>query len=224
MLIMEKAVESTVLQATKVLEEQVDAEIERLDCLEDDDIEQIKKRRLQQMKQQAKQREEWRSRGHGVYTEIPGEKEFFEECKKSEKVVCHFYRDSTWRCKIVDKHLSLLAPKHLETRFLKLSVERAPFLCQRLKIQMLPTIGIVVEGKTKDFIKGFDDLGGKDDFATEMMEWRLGCAGVLDYAGNLLEPPDDSKAASAKAQSSSHAKKTIRGKTADSDSDEDDNY
>ena len=39
-------------------------------------------------------------------------------------------------------------------RFVKLSVERAPFLCQRLHIRMLPTIGVVVEGKTKDFIKG----------------------------------------------------------------------
>ena len=40
------------------------------------------------------------------------------------------------------------------TRFVKLSVERAPFLCERLKIRMLPTIGLVVDGKTKDFIKG----------------------------------------------------------------------
>ena len=62
------------------------------------------------------QREEWGSKGHGVYSEIAEEKEFFEVCKKSDKVVCHFYRESTWRCKIVDKHLALLAPRHLETR------------------------------------------------------------------------------------------------------------
>lgn len=117
------------------------------------------------------QRDDWRSKGHGVYSEIAEEKEFFDVCKKSDKVVCHFYRESTWRCKIVDKHLALLAPRHLETRsveqicikyfifpgvcrFVKLSVERAPFLCERLKIRMLPTIGLVVDGKTKEFIKG----------------------------------------------------------------------
>lgn len=100
------------------------------------------------------QREEWRAKGHGQYTEIAEEKEFFEECKKNDKVVCHFYRSSTWRCKVVDKHLALLAPRHLETRFLKLSVDRAPFLCQRLNIRILPSIGIVVDGKTKEFIKG----------------------------------------------------------------------
>lgn len=62
------------------------------------------------------QKEEWRGLGHGVYSEITEEKEFFDVCKKSNKVVCHFFRESTWRCKIVDKHLNLLAPQHLETR------------------------------------------------------------------------------------------------------------
>ena len=104
------------------------------------------------------QREELKTRGRGQYTEITEEREFFEECKKNEKVVCHFFRSSTWRCEIVDKHLALLAPRHLETRFIKLSVERAPFLCQRLHIQILPSIGIVVDGKTKDFIKGMFHL------------------------------------------------------------------
>ena len=36
---------------------------------------------------------------------------------------------------------------------------------------------------------GFDELGGTDEFSTEMLEWRLGCGGAIDYTGNLLEPP-----------------------------------
>ena len=31
------------------------------------------------------------------YFEVPGEKEFFDECKKSKNVVCHFYREATMR-------------------------------------------------------------------------------------------------------------------------------
>jgi hypothetical protein len=158
-----------------------------------------------------------KTKGHGVYSEITEEKEFFEVCKKSEKVVCNFFRESTFRCKIVDKHLSLLAPRHLETRFVKLSVERAPFLCERLKIRMLPTIGLVVDGKTKDFIKGFDELGGSDDFSTDLLEWRLGCGGAIDYSGNLLEPP----LPASKKQLSVHSKQTIRDSALDS-SDSDD--
>ena len=170
------------------------------------------------MKKQASQRETWKSQGHGVFSEIAEEKEFFEVCKKSKKVVCHFYRESTFRCKIVDKHLTLLAPKHLETKFVKLSVDRAPFLCDRLHIRILPTIACVLDGKTKDYIKGFDDLGGHDEFSTEMLAWRLGCAGVLNYGGNLLDPPDAGKPA--KKQVTYHAKKTIRNTTQDSDSDD----
>lgn len=170
------------------------------------------------MKKVASQKEDWRSKGHGVYTEVSEEKDFFDVCKKSEKVVCHFYRESTFRCKIVDKHLALLAPKHLETRFVKLSVDRAHFLCDRLHIRILPTIACVVDGKTKDYIKGFDDLGGHDEFSTEMLAWRLGCVGVVNYSGNLLEPPDAGKPV--KKQVTYQSKKTIRGSTQDSDSDD----
>lgn len=66
--------------------------------------------------------------GHGEYIELYDEKEFFEVTKKSENVVCHFYRDSFERCKILDKHLSLLSKKHIETKFCKINAEKAPFL------------------------------------------------------------------------------------------------
>jgi hypothetical protein len=35
--------------------------------------------------------------------------------------VCHFFHKDLERCKIVDKHLALLAKKYMETRFIKLS-------------------------------------------------------------------------------------------------------
>ena len=35
--------------------------------------------------------------GHGEYSEIPEEKEFFEVTKKSDNVVVHFYKDDTFR-------------------------------------------------------------------------------------------------------------------------------
>ena len=170
------------------------------------------------MKKLRAQKEQWLSQGHGKYTEVTEEKEFFDVCKKSNKVVCHFYRDTTFRCKIVDKHLALLAPKHLETRFVKLNVERAPFLCDRLKIRVLPTIACVIESITKDYIKGFDDLGGHDEFSTEMLEWRLGCVAVINYSGDLTEPPDSGK--QTRQQVTYHSKKTIRESAQDSDSDD----
>ncbi len=66
--------------------------------------------------------------GHGEYSELSSEKDFFPTVQKSKLAVIHFYRQSTYRCQIVDKHLKLLAPKHLETRFVKINAEKCPFL------------------------------------------------------------------------------------------------
>lgn len=166
-----------------VVETYVDAEIERLDNLNQDDIQTIRQKRLKEMKKQAERKEEWLQIGHGQYQELKDEKEFFDEQKKSERFICHFYRESTFRCKIVDKHMDILARKHVESRFVKIDAERAMWLAQRLKIKVLPTIACIFNSKTKDYIVGFDDLGGMDDFPTEMLEWRLSIAEMLDYNG-----------------------------------------
>lgn len=123
------------------------------------------------------------------------------------------------RCKIVDKHMFALAPKHVETRFIKLDVERAPFLCNRLKIHILPTIAIVIDGITKDYIKGFDDMGGTDDFTTEIFEWRLACSDAIDYSGNILEPPGSRT--KGRDPMIKRAHKTIRDSNLSSDEDDD---
>ncbi|OWR43559.1 thioredoxin domain-containing protein 9 [Danaus plexippus] len=197
------------------VEKQLDSEIERLDAMDNSDLEAIRQQRIAEMKQRAKQKQEWLAIGHGEYTEIDNEKEFFGVCNKSENVVCHFYRNDTPRCRIVDMHLKILAKKHIETRFVKLDAERAPFLTGRLKIRIIPTIGLVKSNKTKDFIVGFTDLGNRDDFSTDILEWRIARSEVIEYSGDLLVPP-----AEAKKQRALHiqSKKTIRGGN-DSDSD-----
>ncbi|XP_049695900.2 thioredoxin domain-containing protein 9 [Helicoverpa armigera] len=202
-------------QVASNMEKQLDSEIERLETLDSSDLEAIRQQRIAEMKKRAKAKQEWMANGHGDYTEIDGEKEFFTVCNKSENVVCHFYKNDTPRCKIVDMHLKLLAKRHIETRFVKLDVERAPFLTGRLKIRVIPTIGLVKDNKTKDFIVGFTELGNRDDFSTELLEWRIARSEAIEYNGDLLVPPADArKARMVQIQS----KKTIRGRP-DSDSD-----
>ncbi|CAH1642850.1 unnamed protein product [Spodoptera littoralis] len=202
-------------QVASNMEKQLDNEIERLETMDSSDLEAIRQQRIAEMKKRAKAKQEWVANGHGEYTEIDGEKEFFTVCNKSEHVVCHFYKSDTPRCKIVDMHLKVLAKKHVETRFVKLDVERAPFLTGRLKIRVIPTIGLVKDNKTKDFIVGFTDLGNRDDFSTEMLEWRIARSDIIEYSGDLLVPPEEARKAR-KLQIQN--KKTIRG-TPDSDSD-----
>ena len=59
------------------------------------------------MKKAQEKKQEYLKQGHGEYEEIPEEKEFFNVGKNSENVVCHFYKDDTFRCKIVDKHMKV---------------------------------------------------------------------------------------------------------------------
>lgn len=223
---MQEALQDHLVNATKIIEDQVDAEINRLETLDDDEMEMIRKRRLDAMKRGKKQKEEYLSLGHGKYDEVSDEKGFFEQTKKSKNVVCHFYRESTFRCKIVDKHLDILARKHIETKFIKIDAEKCKFLVDRLRIKVLPTICIARDGKTVDYIVGFDDLGGSDEFPTEMLEWRLGTTQVINYSGDLANPPCDGKVQSKKGAAASKifgnpSKKTIRDDGDDSDDDND---
>ncbi|XP_058042634.1 thioredoxin domain-containing protein 9 [Ahaetulla prasina] len=215
-----KALETPMLQTAKMVEEQLDAEIQKLDQMDEDELELLKRRRLEALKKNQQQKQEWLSKGHGEYREIPSERDFFQEVKGSKNVVCHFYRDSTFRCLILDKHLTILAKKHIETKFIKLNVEKSPFLCERLRIKIIPTLALLKDGKTQDYVVGFTDLGNTDEFTTETLEWRLGCADIIQYSGNLMEPPFQSQ----KKFGTSFTKldkKTIRGKKYDSDSDDD---
>ncbi|XP_063606045.1 thioredoxin domain-containing protein 9-like [Penaeus indicus] len=212
-------VEQQLVAATQIIERQLDAEIERLDNLDAEDLDAIRRDRLAAMKKRQQKKQDWIANGHGEYTELTEEKEFFETTKKSENVVCHFYRDQFMRCKIVDKHLNILAKKHIETKFCKINVEKAPFLTERLKIRVLPTLCLVKDGKTKDYVVGFTDLGNKDEFTTEVMEWRIARADVIEYSGDLMTFPGTGPSG---GQRMNVQKKTIRGgRRGDSDDSDD---
>ncbi|CAH0390664.1 unnamed protein product [Bemisia tabaci] len=211
----ENVLQQHVLQVASAVEEQLDAEIQQLDELDSDGIEKLREQRLKQMRNEAKARQEWLAKGHGDYEELAEEKEFFGLVKQSPNMVVHFYKDGSPRCKIVDHHLKILAKKHLECRFCKINVERAPFLTERLRIKMIPTLALVKDGITKDYIVGFTDLGNCDDFSTEMLEWRIAQSFAIDYKGDLMNPPDQRKMKKTRL-----VPKTIRGKEHDDDEDD----
>nr|XP_029723361.1 LOW QUALITY PROTEIN: thioredoxin domain-containing protein 9-like [Aedes albopictus] len=211
---MEQVLQNSLITAAVQLEKQLDNELSRLDSLGGEDLEKLREQRIKELKKQANQRQEWKNNGHGEYCELADEKEFFEVSKKSANIVCHFYRDSTPRCRIVDMHLKILAAKHIEAKFCKVNAEKCPFLTQRLRIKVIPSIALIKDSKTKDYIVGFTDLGNCDDFSTEMLEWRIAQSGAIEYNGDLLTPPDKKK-----KKTNYNAKKTIRGGYDSDDSD-----
>ncbi len=69
----------------------------------------------------------------------------------------------------------------------QISAEKSPFLTDRLKIWMLPTLALIRNEKTEDYVVGFNELGGKDDFPTSALEGRLQAAGLL-HANQQARP------------------------------------
>lgn len=173
---MQQALEQNILQAVKQVEDQIDSELHRLENLDEDELEKLRLHRIDEMKKMQQKHQDWLHKGHGQYQEVD-EKEFFKEIKGEERCICHFYRDS-FPCKIIDKHMAELASQHIETKFIKVHAEKAPFLTERLKIWMLPTLAIIKHEKTTDYVVGLDDLGG-EDFKVDALVARLSAVGAI---------------------------------------------
>ncbi|KAK9163753.1 hypothetical protein Syun_004655 [Stephania yunnanensis] len=196
-------IEKQVLTVAKAVEDKIDDEIHALDRLDLDDLEALRERRLHQMKKMAEKKSRWISLGHGEYSEILSEKDFFSVVKASERVVCHFYREN-WPCKVMDKHLAILAKRHIETRFVKIQAEKSPFLAEKLKILVLPTLALIKNTKVDDYVVGFDELGGTDEFGTEELEERLAKAQVIIFEGESSLHATKSRSSTRSVRQSSH--------------------
>ena len=64
------------------------------------------------------------------------------------------------------------------------------FVClERLRIKTLPTLALVKDAKTRDYIVGFSDLGNTDEFSTEVpaffYQLKLGGSGRISLAQNF---------------------------------------
>ena len=172
------------LEVVQQTEKKLDAELSKYNLSNTDDLEQLRRHRLTELKQRADREAAWRRAGHGCYSEVADQKEWFDISKSTERVVTHFFRSTTWRCEIMDRHLTQLAAQHIETRFIKIDAEKAPFLAERLSVVLLPTLVMTKDNFTADRIEGFDELGGRDDFTTDVLEARLAQNAIIDY-----EPP-----------------------------------
>ncbi|AFZ79948.1 hypothetical protein BEWA_027970 [Theileria equi strain WA] len=135
---------------------------------DEETLEDLRAARLRQLQELHSKRQEYLRKGHGNLTEIHSDKGFFEACRGTDSVVVHFYRPTTARCGYLDSHLIKVAESHFDTKFIKVNVEKTPFICERFKIWCLPTLMIIKNGKTDHSIIGFDEFGG-DGFSTETL-------------------------------------------------------
>merc|ERR1719293_440305 len=138
---------------------------------DDDDLEVLRNRRRQQMRDAQEKRLKYQGLGHGSYDEIE-EEAFLKTVTASERAVVHFYHKNFEKCKVMDMHMRKCARKFLGTRFVKLDSEKAPFFVEKLKIKTLPCAVVFNDGVAVGRQIGFEDLPGGEDFTTVQLAWR----------------------------------------------------
>ena len=74
---------------------------------------------------------------------------------------------------------------------MQINAEKSPFLTERLKIWMLPTLALIKNEKVEDYVVGFDAVGGKDDFETSMLACHLSNGGMIDPDSAPPPPASD---------------------------------
>ncbi|KAJ8602180.1 hypothetical protein CTAYLR_003508 [Chrysophaeum taylorii] len=171
-------------------ESMLDDEIAKLDNLEEADLAKIRSKRLAELKKQQSTEKEWASNGHGKLTYLSDTKEFFEACKRSQRVVCHFQRPTSHHCRTLDGHLARLAATQTETRFCAMDAEKTPYLCDKILADpegnvVIPTILLCKDGKVVYHVRGLAEVGG---------EGMTGLATLLIHHG-MIFPKDDAKPA-----------------------------
>lgn len=161
------------IEVEKEYKEEIDEEFD-----DDPEVQSLQERRLAAMKARYNADKQNMAQGHGEYREIV-EEDFLKEVCGSLNVVVHFSHPEFFRCRVIDKHMRLLAHKHRGCKFLHLNAEKAPFFIEKLAIQVLPALICFKDGVKGDQLFGFEELGGKDEFRTEVLEYWLARANCI---------------------------------------------
>ncbi|EKX33241.1 hypothetical protein GUITHDRAFT_120556 [Guillardia theta CCMP2712] len=155
---LENAIQYNLMKAASVMEKQVceinvidlsmvDEKIKHLDDLDSDEIEQLREKRVRRLKKIQYLQNKWRAMGTGDYVQV------------SERDLFSMFRHHK-------RHLSQLAVEHVETMFVKVDVEKAPFLVEKLKVKVLPCMKLMKDEQVFKTLIGFEEFGNRDEFKT----------------------------------------------------------
>jgi hypothetical protein len=156
----------------------------------DDDnysLRKIREQRLREIKVTQREKIENVGKGHGTYREIV-EEDFLKEMCSSDRVICHFYHRDFERCKIMDHHLERLSHRHLETKFVKIDAEKAPFFVSKLLIRTMPTLCFFFDGVAQEKVLGFEGLseeqpeGKEDEWPTIRLARLMGNCNIINMS------------------------------------------
>jgi hypothetical protein len=118
-------------QKNQVTAADMDVEEDEVEDEEDYELKRIKEARLKQIKGAHQQKMENISKGHGQFREILQD-EFIAEVTSSPVVICSFFHKDFQKCEIMNHHLLKLSQRHIESKFIKINAEKAPFFVEKV--------------------------------------------------------------------------------------------
>ncbi len=84
----------------------------------------------------------------------------------------------------------LLLPTLTPPQFCKIDAEKSPYLVEKLSIVVMPTLLLIKGSETVKHLRGFDELGGTDEFSSDMLAHVLTQYQVLtSYEGGRPDSP-----------------------------------
>ncbi|XP_034267344.1 phosducin-like protein 2 [Pantherophis guttatus] len=134
-------------------------------------VEMYRKQRLAELKALQKRQR------YGELNEISGD-QYVKEVTNAPKdvwVVIHLYNESIPMCTLVNRHLSLLAIKFPETKFVKAIAKSC---IENYHDNCLPTIFVYKDGKIEGKLIGVVEFGGTA-LMVEDLEWKLAEFGAV---------------------------------------------
>ncbi|XP_020831000.1 phosducin-like protein 2 [Phascolarctos cinereus] len=128
-----------------------------------------------------KRLQEWKAlqktKKFGELREISGD-QYVKEVTNAEKdvwVIIHLYRSSIQMCLLLNQHLSILARKFPETKFVKAVVNSC---IQHYHDSCLPTVFVYKNGQIEGKFIGIIECGGIN-LKLEELEWKLAEVGAI---------------------------------------------
>ncbi|TPX62721.1 hypothetical protein SpCBS45565_g06955 [Spizellomyces sp. 'palustris'] len=143
------------------------AELERDD---DEFLASHRELRMEELKREMTKVQEMQNSSHGTYETVSTEKAVLNITTTTKHCVVHFAHKDFRRCQMMDTHLGELARKHFKTRFIRVYVENAPFLVERLQVKVLPCVIPFIDGVSVDRLIGFEEVGDNDNVPTSAIE------------------------------------------------------
>ncbi|GMI01215.1 hypothetical protein TrST_g7002 [Triparma strigata] len=164
-------------------DDEYDDLLEELDA--DPEMEALRAKRISHMRQKQIDRAENLAKGHGSYRIITQD-EFLNEVTTSKWVALHFFHKEFERCKIMHHHLELIAPIHIECKFINIDAEKCPFFVSKLQVRTLPTLVIFRDGVAVDRLTGFQEMAvdpsEPDKWHTSKLQAWIASTGAITFA------------------------------------------